>query len=538
MSSPRQSRRRSIALAGGGIAIAAAFFGAGFLTASASDSGDDDRSGNDAAGVALTPGRQVPEPARSVARPGLPDLSAGASAGSIPASFGAEDGAAARAGYGVGIAPQPFCQGDLPPVLAGSTVDLSRAGFVLTALGEGYTLRSLTVRGESDCDANGVPTGESVVVVDTAWLHEASGIEVYVSQRPAADPVANLVSPYNGQVWANGYTFTTWANAYPIRPFDSFLPQPDEARAAEVVRETLSRLAPAVPAQCYYEQGKGTWADLASLGVGDPRPAIPAGLEEQYADFVVFTAPPASCSPVALEGQGSFSASWGDRSGASVNVSVYPAGGSQPGYGYMDAGSAYWIANGYSYNVSAYGPSGPLGDGAVEAIARAMDPDFSAACFVRTRPLAASELAALGFVAPAAPDGYTVAASNLQVTEAPGGADCGVSPDAGHYPQYSLYWTMENGDGAVIEASASRYPGATQSEPGFIYDGGLNWQDSRGTFYAVYAYGKDGSSTVGRDALIAVARSMDSNLDPSTLQEGGGPIAIDKPAAGGPTTGR
>ncbi|MGD9933974.1 MAG: hypothetical protein AB7T37_09670 [Dehalococcoidia bacterium] len=532
MNSLLQSRR-SLAVAVGGVAVAGALFGAGFLTASASGSD------NDPANSVPATGRTVTEPLSNVARPGLPAASAPVPARSIPASFGGEDAAGRGGSYGVGIAPQPFCQGNLPPVLTGSTIDLSRAGFVLTPLGDGYTLRSINVRTEAKCDESGSPTGESVVVVDTTWVHDATGVEAYVSQRPSADAAANLRTPYNGVVWSDGYGFTVWVNAYPIRPLDGGSPEASEAQGAEVLRAVLSRLAPSVPDRCYYEQTEGSWSDLAALGVGDPRPAIPAGLDEQYAQFTVFTAPPADCNAVKLEGQGSFSASWGDRSGASVNVGVYSAGeGSQSGPGYIDSGSAYWVSNGFGYNVSAYGPGGPMGSEVVKAIATAMDPDFSAACFVSTRELAAAELAALGFAAPVAPEGFKVTVANLQVAEAPGDANCGVSPDAGYYPQYNLHWTMENGDGAVIEATASRHPQAGEPEPGFIHDGGINWTGSDRTFYAVYSYSKDDSTRISRDTMIAVARSMDPSLDPSTLQEGGGPIAIDKPAAGGPVTGR
>ena len=525
--------RRSLAVAVGGVAVAGALFGAGFLTASASGSDKDTGS------TAPATGRTATQPLNNVTGAGGPATSAPVPAGSVPASFGAEDSVGGRGAYGVDIAPQPFCQGDLPPVLAGSTIDLSRAGFVLTPLGDGYTLRGINVRSEADCDETGAPTGEPIVVVDTTWVHEATGVEAHVSQRPTADAVANLRTPYNGQVWSDGYSFTAWANAYPIRTLDGGSPEASEARAAEVLRAVLSRLAPSVPERCYYEQVEGSWADLATLGVGDPRPAIPAGLDEQYAQFTVFTPPPADCNAVELEGQGSFSASWGDRSGESVNVSVYSAGeGSQSGYGYIDSGSAYWVSNGFGYNVSAYGPSGPMGNDVVKAIAAALDPDFSAACFISTRELAANELAALGFAAPVAPEGFKVTRANLQVVEAPGSANCGTSPDAAYYPQYNLYWTMENGDGVVIEATTSRHPQAGDPEPGFIHDGGMNWMGSDGTFYAVYTYSKDGSTTVSRDTMIAIARTMDPSLDPSTLQDGGGPIAIDKPAPGLPTTGR
>jgi hypothetical protein len=290
-----------------------------------------------------------------------------------------------------------------------------------------------------------------------------------------------------------------------------------------VLRAVLAALAPDVPAQCYYVQRSGTWDDLALIGVGDPRPAVPSGLAEQYSEFYVFTAPPADCDAVELEQPGSFSASWGgDGDARYVSVGVYPAYDGWASYGYLDSGSAYWRNGAFQFNVSAYGPEGGLGRDVVEGLARALDPDFSSACFVINRELDESELAALGFQAPVAPEGFEIMSSSLTANEAPSG-DCGDVPDAEFYPQYNLHWMMESSDGAVIETNASRYPGSEQG-PGYIYESGLNWSDSQGTQYSVYGWSKGGSGTIERDILVAVAQSMDPSLDPSTLEEG--PIAL------------
>jgi len=261
------------------------------------------------------------------------------------------------------------------------------------------------------------------------------------------------------------------------------------------------------------------------MGIGDPRPAIPSGLSEQYSEFIVFNAPPADCNAPALETGASFSASFSDGSGRQyVSVGAYPLGpGAQPGYGYLDEGSAYWTNGGYSFNVSGWSENGPIGRSTIEAIARAMDPDFSAACFITTRQLDASELAALGLRAPVPPDGFAIARSNLTVTEAPDAGSCGELPEAEYYPQYNLYWSLESDD-ATIDASAYRNPGSGAGTPGYIHEGGLNWSDANGTQYSVYGYSKGSGGPVDRETLIAVAQSMDPTLDPSTLQEG--PVAI------------
>lgn len=544
MSPLLQTRRGTLALTAGGIAIAGALFGAGFLTASATgNTGSSD--GPPANTGAASQGAL---PSTSAVRPGAPGSLAPVPEPNrnIPAAFGARDSATGSgSSAGVAIAPQPSCQGKLPAVLAGSNIDLSGAGFVITPLGDGYTLRNISVRTESDCDNNGAPVGEPSIVVDTAWVHTATNVEVYVSQRAASDPVANLITPYNAQAWTAGYSYSVWVNSYPVKPLDGATEPAmrggadSDPRVAEVLRDTVARLAPSVSAQCYYQQIEGSWDDLAALGVGDPRPALPAGLDEQYAEFVVFAAPPAGCNAVALDSAGSFSASWGDRSGLSVSVSAYSTGeGSVAGYGYFADGGANWANRGLSFSVWGYGPNGPLGKDTIRAIASAMDPDFSSACLVTTRQLSPGELPSLGFTAPSAPGGFAVSNSNLQATEAPGSADCAGLSDAEYYPQYNLNWTLEGKDGLVIEATASRHPKAGEQSPGFIFDGGINWMSADGTFYSVYSYSRDGGATGSRDTLIAVARSMDPALDPSTLQEGGGIASVDKPLPAGSASGR
>jgi hypothetical protein len=526
-------RRKAIAGVAGAVVAAGALFAAGFFTASALESDGGGTPSDGAVSPPVTTG-DGSVPRVGMVPPGMPSASGTNVPASYPGKGGAEDAARGGALIGVGLMPKPYCVGDLPGVLSDSTIDLSLAGFRLDVPGSGYVLRSIAVRAEGVCDDRGQPTGESVLVVDTTWVHSATGFEVYISQRQSAEALPSVLTPYNGQVWANGYFYTAWVNAYPVLPVDSVSRPPvdgPDPRGAEVLREVLGRLAPSVEERCYYVQRKGDWSDLAAMGIGDPRGAIPSGLSEQQIEIIAFTSPPADCNAPALVGASSFSASFGDaRGGTQVYLSAYPIGpNGQPSYGYIDEGSAWWTNNTYGFNVGGWTQNGPIGREAVERIARALDPNFSAACFVSTRPLAESELAALGFRVPVAPEGFTITTSTLTATEAPGGSGCAQLPDAQYYPQYNLYWTMEGPDGATIEASAFRHP-QSESGPGYIHENGLNWSDASGTQFSVYGYSKSGgrSAAVDRETLIAVAQSMDPTLDVSKLQEG--PVVYDKPA--------
>ena len=541
---PRFNLRNVLVAVGGLVAAIALVFGAGYVTANALGDGDGDGDGGSG-----SPQVQVPVNAAvdigsgSSGRDAITTNAPGAQpAGSIPASMTDEQAARSGApggysGYGLTY-PGPgmpyACPAPLPEVLNGAVVDVSLAGFELTLLGDGYTLRNISVRAEGECDDQG-QAESGVLVVDTSWVHGETGFEVYLSQRVSEEAVANVLTPYNAQVWADGYAFSAWVNAYayPVKPLtDDIMPAPaEDPRVSELLKAVMAEVAPAVPDTCYYTQRAGSWDDLASLGVGDPRPAIPGGLSEQYSDFTVFDAPPADCNVPALEGAGGFSASFADDSQTYVSVSAYavPAG-ANPGFGYLDEGNAYWSNGSFAFNVSGYGSGGPLGKDVIENIARSMDPNFSAACFITTRQLDPSELAGLGFGEPTPPEGFELGKSSLMVTEAPSG-DCGDPPDGQNYPQYSLYWTMQDSDGVTIDASAYRYPGSAPEAGGYIYEGGLYWAAADGTQYSVSSYGPNGPSSVDRETLIAVAQSMDPSLDPSTLQEGPSDMPMREAAA-------
>jgi hypothetical protein len=553
MSSVRWNRRQWLVAGAGTLALAGVLFGAGFATAQALEGSESDTS--DEGEFVATTGAVNGNGGRDIGMsgataPSYPGVNMpatdGDQQGAIPAKATAEDAASS---YGRGSSggsqlyyPGPgfpqngYCAAALPDVVSGSTIDLG--GVVdLTLLGEGFVLRGITVRGEGECDDEGGAI-DPYTVVDSTWQHSETGFEAFVTQRPASEQQPNVVTPYNGQVWAGGSVYTVWVNAYPVYPMKdparSAMPGPDE-RGEEVIAEALAQLAPSVGAECYYRQTAGSWDDLAALGIGDPRPAIPGDLVEQYSDFQVFTAPPASCDAAELTGAGSFNASFAesaDGSGktyVSVGAWAQPAG-SYAGLGYMDEGSAYWTNNGFSFNVSGYGENGPLGRDVIEAIARAMDSDFANACFISTRQLNVSELPGLGFNAATPPEGYEIVNSWLSASEAPGCA--AGTPDADYYPQYSFNWSFRNGDGVQIEAGAYRYGGANEPQPGYIYEHGMNWSGSDGTQYSVYSYSNDGSgSGADRETLIQVALSMDPDLDVDALEEGPDaiPYAEDKP---------
>ena len=158
------------------------------------------------------------------------------------------------------------------------------------------------------------------------------------------------------------------------------------------------------------------------------------------------------------------------------------------------------------------------------AIAKALDPGFNEACFIRERKLAEGELAGLGFSPAKAPAGYKLESSNLMASEI--GAAC-PKPDVWE-PNYSRNWTCLGG-ATVIQASANRY-GTSGSSDGAGYQSSnyLSWTSRGGTQFSVNAYSKGISPDVDKDDLVAVAKSMDPTFDLSKLDEQ--PDGIDLPA--------
>ena len=56
------------------------------------------------------------------------------------------------------------------------------------------------------------------------------------------------------------------------------------------------------------------------------------------------------------------------------------------------------------------------------------------------------------------------------------------------------------------------------SRPGSISGYGLNWTDGKGTQYSVHGF-TSRKQTLGKDVLIAIAKSIDPTLDVSKLDE-------------------
>ena len=467
--------------------------------------------------------------------------------------------------YGDKFYPGPYggCPANITGVVSGGKLDPAAAGFQVNLLKSAFELQNVNLRGEGECDDQGKAKNPQVVL-DSNWIHSGTGFMVSITQRVASStPVADVLSDGGATFTSGGYTYSVYVNSYggPI-PLDSKpLPEPvttsaasgsggsvsvgsgqalpypggqaQDPRVADVVKEVMQQLAPSLTTACFYQQTAGSWDDLKALGIGDPRPAIPQGLTEQYAQFIVFTAPPPSCNAPKLTAGSGFNASFGDngadpKGGGYLSISANSIPDGQPAYpGYADAYSASWSNGKFQFNVSAGGPNSGLGQDTVRAVARALDPGFDNACLMTNRQLTEAEFLALGFKKPAVPDGFSIGEWQFNASEVNGNCKPSDLP-AGAGNSYGGNWSMSTAAGdAFIGVGINRQtnsPKDPTTGTGYISDYGLGWSDGNGTYFSVNGKAVDGKVT--RDMLIAVAKSIDPSLDVTKLQEQPGAVGI------------
>uniref|UniRef100_UPI002ADE49B3 hypothetical protein n=1 Tax=Tepidiforma sp. TaxID=2682230 RepID=UPI002ADE49B3 len=380
---------------------AGALFAAGALTARAFI---DDSSGASQPPTQADTATDLPAIAPN--RPGIPMFGQGGAT--------AEDKTTATTKpsyWGPSGCPVPLPSG----TLGQSVIDLQGAGLTPRLPKDGFQLTSVNLSAFSDCAPDGTPTGPARPVLSTSWRHTATGLDIQLTQSPTTQPVAPVLRP-DGATFAEGsQAFTVSIYAFAVEPLDPRLPSPrgPHPRAGEVLREFIAQIVPGFDQQCFWTLADGDWNDLATYGVGDPRPAIPSEFTLQETHVAAFRPPAGPCDTTVkpTDGFGLY-ATWSADDGSSIGISVNgmpTTVGVTPAPGYIDRYSASWVNGQIQYNVWLYpGPKTPATT-PVRDIARALDPAFNDACFVQIRTLSETDLRALGFRAPQPPAGYTIA---------------------------------------------------------------------------------------------------------------------------------
>ncbi|MGE5597722.1 MAG: hypothetical protein ACM3S1_16985 [Hyphomicrobiales bacterium] len=525
------ARRRTILIAAGALG-GLVMFASGVLAARATMGGDDSEDSPppaSSANVAPAIGHS-PMPTRD-------------------ASSGASGNSAGDADLAIGRTGAAGCSAPLGDVFDGSAIDPSKLGFAPHLPGAGFTLESVSLRAEGECDDQG-RAKDGVLVLDTRWRHDETGLGAWLSQRVSPDPVSNTLMPGQATFWADGYAYTAGVEIYYAMPVDKGVAIDDVAPAAsaqtadapasapgvavapgnpdprgeQVLQELIAAVAPTVGQECFYRQAQGDWSDLAGMGLGDPRSAVPSGYDAQVS--VVRWDPPAEgCDTPAPEYTSRSMDATFTKDASYIRVGAYEIpDGSDPGPGRLEFGNLGWNNGTYQFWVSGQDGNGPLGNDTLKAIARALDSSFDNACLIEATQLTDDELAALGLSSPGVPDGYQLQSHYAQGYSSTG--NCGpVPPDASGF---SANWTFVGSDPAdgVIEVSASNSGGGSSaSGSGVATPYGFSWTSANGTSFSVNGYKSD----ISRDTLIAIAKSLDSGFDVSNLSEGDGKIVPPAP---------
>lgn len=452
------------------------------------------------------------------------------------------------------------CPAPLTGALANGALDPSLGGFKPSLLSGEFTLSGFGFMATQPCPGSG-QTGSPARAFESRWLH-SSGVALQVNQRENATAVPNTLTPAMARFSANGFEYDlsvlynpafvdTTTVTPPDRPATgsgsgtssgsggsaSTLPAPAPPTAvntAPILQAAIAQLAPGLSAGCFYREERGDWGDLAAMGIGDPRPAVPSGYSEMQKEIVRLVQPDAGCATPAPEGwpAARVSIHWGNGQ-RMLSVDITSLQVPAPGAGRFGQGNASWTNGTHQFYLSW---DLTVGDAAARALATALDPRFANACTVETRELTAAEFAALGVRVPAAPAGYR-SENGLQpaaLATSPS-AGCGAGGATGYVARWMFF---EANAGLVIEAAA--FSGPRPPEFSYIpnFEGQtLYWKDAQGREY--YVAGYKGGFSQRRAELIAVAKSMDPSFDEKNLlplpAQPGDPIAV--PAGTGRTPG-
>ncbi|MFQ5381373.1 MAG: hypothetical protein ACE5EF_07100 [Dehalococcoidia bacterium] len=498
------------------VAGASALFGLGALAAVAVGGGDDDDDldralSADGPGVATAPEKS--DGASGGVRPQVAEDHAGVSSLSPspaepPWPGRSQGGGDAEFGFG-----RWDCPGKLDGLLAGSTLALDTETFAFRSPGPAFELSSLSIGASQPCSDSELDA-DHLVSASTSWLHAGTGIHVWLDQRPQEERTANVAYQGSLEFWDGGYRFSLSGGPV-LSPFSDIRPPAGDGEGiASVLEEALGQLAPELDLACFYRQAEGSWADLAAMGIGDPRPAIPSGYDESSVTVNAFRRPPDSCGEPDFSGSAYFHAEFIGAGDSYIGIDAYSADEEDSGYfGELYDHGASWSNGRYWFNIWEKSRSDSTSDLILD-LARALDPDFSADCFRQTRTLLPGESESIGLPAPEAP-GFKVARSDQSVTEV--GSACQLPGRSGP-PSYSLSWTLEGEGGSMIEVYLNRLgtePGGRRY--GSRWDFGLEWGDGDGNSYSVYGEPGDGGPDDLRQALETIALSLDPDLDLDAL---------------------
>ena len=246
--------------------------------------------------------------------PGAPDGPSGGG-GSSGGPSGPSDPSGVFPGGG-------WCPVDIGDLLTPSGVDLSARGFELRPLGPDFVATDFALRGAcpqgASTNAGADPTStEGVIAVDRSYRYgDDSGL--WLAQQQEAERTVDALYATGATFWSRGSTFTLWAWGAPVVGIPSGVED-----AGALVERAIGELAPELALECFYRESSGDWSDLPSLGIGDPRAALPPDVEQTWFYLYLFEDPPPACGALDVDMPVYFAANFGGDGGW-VGTSAWP----------------------------------------------------------------------------------------------------------------------------------------------------------------------------------------------------------------------
>ncbi|HVS66183.1 MAG TPA: hypothetical protein VMT85_22075 [Thermoanaerobaculia bacterium] len=414
-----------------------------------------------------------------------------------------------------GPAFQPWggdCGGSIEDVVTVTGLDLSARGISLRFPGSELDLESLSAR--TQClPAPGFTAQsrvlEPVLAVDRSYRSEDDEW-LWLSQYPSSQRTVDAIYPYGATFWIDGTTYVYWAWA---PHFFQGGPSADDDPTSRLVEQVLEDLAPELDRACFYRQTSGGFEDLAALGIGDPRPAIPSPFQESSVYLQYFEAPPAACGALQIDMPVHFGASF-VAGGSYFGVwaqSRYDGGGVQ-GLGTQFDNSMWWLGERYQYSVYGWDASGGSATADIVRIATTVDPELDVDCLRRPTQLGADDLTRLGLPSATPPAGFTTQYGAFHAELVP---ETCKSLDPISSRTFNLYWSFQ--DAATqrnLSANATRdplYQTWGLHEP-WVSDGTIWWQKDDGTSFYVSGYDGEGQPLT-QELLLEVALSLDPDFE-------------------------
>ena len=249
--------------------------------------------------------------------------------------------------------------------------------------------------------------------------------------------------------------------------------------------------------------------------------ALPSGFSETNVYAQAFDAPAADCDvPDDVQIPTSFNASWSNGSDGWLSFNVFSSNAyyypeDEFRVGYSNDYSVSWSDGTLQYEIYGNDNRGGLGAETLEAIARAVDPNFDQSCRLIEREFTQAELAAVGISWPTTPDGYELVETHTSGSEQTAG--CGADVGTAYF---SGNWTFETDGSGVLHAYAwfNERSGEEFIEGGYIGQNHMSWQAANGVRYSIEAWSKTNDEG-DRDAMIEVARSLDPDIDIDSFKE-------------------